>query len=306
MNEQQPSASARDLQLGLAGTGIAVIAWGTSGVIIKAIDMGGLAIGFWRFSLYAIVLLVWMAARGRRLTRRSLFASLPGGISLGLDVTFFFTAVKLTNVVNATTIGSLQPLVVAVFAAKMFGEHIRPRDIAAAIVAIAAVVVIVIESSGTPEWSGAGDLAAVGALFAWSGYFIFSKRSKGVISPQEYTAGTGVWTALICLAIGLAFQQDMSFPSSVDWVPLIALTFGAGILGHSIMNWSLVRVPLWLGSALTLLIPVVGSVTAWIFLDEPLTNVQLAAMAVVVGALASILVSQPRPEPIRAPQVATT
>lgn len=304
MNEQQPSA--RDLQLGLAGTGIAVIAWGTSGVIIKAIDMGGLAIGFWRFSLYAIVLLVWMAARGRRLTRRSLFASLPGGISLGLDVTFFFTAVKLTNVVNATTIGSLQPLVVAVFAAKMFGEHIRPRDIAAAIVAIAAVVVIVIESSGTPEWSGAGDLAAVGALFAWSGYFIFSKRSKGVISPQEYTAGTGVWTALICLAIGLAFQQDMSFPSSVDWVPLIALTFGAGILGHSIMNWSLVRVPLWLGSALTLLIPVVGSVTAWIFLDEPLTNVQLAAMAVVVGALASILVSQPRPEPIRAPQVATT
>jgi drug/metabolite transporter (DMT)-like permease len=173
-------------------------------------------------------------------------------------------------------------------------------------VAIAAVVVIVVESSGTPEWSGAGDLAAVGALFAWSGYFIFSKRSKGVISPQEYTAGTGIWTALICLTIGVAFHQDMSFPSRVDWLPLIGLTFGAGILGHSIMNWSLVRVPLWLGSALTLLIPVVGSVTAWIFLDEPLTNVQLGAMAVVVGALASILVSQPRPEPVRAPQAATT
>lgn len=299
-------SSARDLELGLAGTAIAVIAWGTAGVIIKAIDMGGLAIGFWRFSLYALVLIAWMYARGNRIGRRAMLASLPGGISLGFDVVLFFTAVKLTSVVNATTIGSLQPLVVAVFAAKMFGERIRPTDIVAALVAVAAVVVIVIESSGTPQWSGAGDLAAVGALFCWSGYFIFSKRSKGVVSSQEYTVGTGVWTAVICLIVGVVFQQDMSFPSSPDWLPLLVLTFGAGILGHSVMNWSLVRVPLWLGSTLTLLIPVVGSLTAWIFLDESLTGVQLAAMAVVIAALASIVMTQRKPEPVRAPQAATT
>ncbi len=300
------SSHARDVQLGLIGTGVAVVVWGTSGVIIKAIDMGGLAIGFWRFCLYALALIAWMAARGKRLTWRILVASLPGGISLGLDVVFFFTAVKITNVVNATTIGSLQPLIVAGFAAKMFGEQIRVKDLAAAVVAIVAVAVIVIESSGTPEWSGAGDLAAVGALFSWSGYFIFSKRSKGVLTPQEYTAGTGVWTAAICLTAGIVFKQDMSFPSQANWLPLIALTFGAGILGHSIMNWSLVRVPLWLGSTLTLLIPVVGSVTAWIFLDEPLTGVQLGAMAVVMAALASIVMTQGKPEPVRPPQIATT
>jgi len=300
------SSHSRDVQLGLIGTGIAVVAWGTSGVVIKAIDMGGLAIGFWRFALYALILTGWIVSSGKRIGRRVLIASLPGGISLGFDVVFFFTAVKLTNVVNATTIGSLQPLIVAVFAAKMFGEQVRPKDIAAALVAIAAVIVIVIESSGTPEWSGAGDLAAVGALICWSGYFIFSKRSKGVLTPIEYTAGTGIWTAVICLVVGLAFHQDMSFPSSTNWLPLLALTFGAGILGHSIMNWSLVRVPLWLGSTLTLLIPVVGSLTAWIFLDEALSGVQLAAIAVVIGALASIVMTQGKPEPVRAPQAATT
>ncbi len=298
-------SSSRDIQLGLLGTGVAVLAWGTSGVVIKAIDMGGLAIGFWRFSLYALLLIVWMVGRGTRLSPMIMRASLPGGICLGLDVVFFFTAVKTTSIVNATTIGALQPLVVAGFAARMFGERIRRSDIVAALVAIGAVTVIVIESSGTPEWSGAGDLAAVGALFSWSGYFIYSKRSAGVITPQQYTVGTGVWTALICLATGLVFRQDMSFPSSVDWLPLIALTLGAGILGHSIMNWSLVRVPLWLGSTLTLLIPVVSSLTAWVFLDEPLTGLQLMAMAVVIGGLASIVMSQRRPEPVRAPQIAT-
>ena len=176
----------------------------------------------------------------------------------------------------------------------------------AALIAIAAVVVIVIESSGTPEWSPLGDLLAVGAVFAWSGYFIFSKRSKGVISPQEYTAGTGLWTAIICLVAGLAFGEDMSPPDSGDWLPLLALTFGAGILGHSIMNWSLVRVPLWLGSVLTLLIPVVGAIVAWIFLGEALTAIQIAAIFVVVGALASIVMSQDEPEPVRAPQAPTS
>jgi drug/metabolite transporter (DMT)-like permease len=296
----------RDFELGLLGTAVAVLAWGSSGVVIKAIHMGGLAIGFWRFALYAVVLIGWMTARGTRVDRRVLLAALPGGICLGLDVTFFFTAVKITNVVNATTISALQPLVVAVFAAKMFGERVRPRDLLAAGVAIVAVVVIVVESSGTPEWSGAGDLAAVGALFAWSGYFVFSKRSKGVLSSQEYTAGTGVWTAVICLLVGLASGQDMSVPSASNWLPLLGLTFGAGILGHSIMNWSLVRMPLWLASSLTLLIPVVGSVVAWIFLDESLTVVQLVAMTVVVAALATIVKSQRAPEPVRAPQAATS
>jgi len=294
-----------DVNLGLVGIVVAVMAWGASGAVIKAIDMGGLALGFWRFLIYVLVLAAWMAVRGTALSARAVRASAAGGVSLGLDVVFFFSAVKLTNVVNATTISAMQPIIVAIVAARFFGERIRGRDIVSALVAIAAVVVIVVESSGTPEWSPRGDLLAVGAVFAWSGYFVFSKRSKGVISSQEYTAGTGVWTTAICLVAGFVFGQDMSPPDAGDWLPLLGLTFGAGILGHSIMNWSLVRVPLWLGSVITLLIPVVGAIVAWIFLDEALTAIQIAAMVVVVGALASIVLSQDHPEPVRAPQAPT-
>lgn len=219
---------------------------------------------------------------------------------------FFFTAVKLTTIVNATTIGSLQPLVVAVFAARMFGEQIRLRDIGAALVTICAVIVIVVESSGRPEWNGAGDLAAVGALFAWAAYFVFSKRSRGVITSTEYTAGTGFWTTIVAGIAGLVAGQDMAFPASSEWLPLLVLVLGTGVLGHSVMNWSLVRVPLWLGSTLTLLIPVVSSIAAWIWLGEPLTWIQVVAMMVVIAALGTIVMGQRHPEPVRAPQAATT
>ena len=65
------------------------------------------------------------------------------------------------------------------------------------------------------------------------------------------------------------------------------------------MNWGISKVPLWLSSTLTLLIPVLASIAAWIFLDEALTVPQLIAMGVVVGALAVIVSAQTTPTPLQ-------
>jgi drug/metabolite transporter (DMT)-like permease len=294
-----PSNPRSDHNLGVTAVLVAVTAWGMTSVIIKSIDMGAIAIAFWRFLLYAAMLTGWMIARGARLTRRMLWTAAPGGMLLTGDVLLFFTAVKVTNVVNATTIGALQPLVIAVFATQLFGEHITRREIAAALVAIAGVVVIVTQSAGTPEWSGAGDLAAVGALFCWSGYFVVAKRLSGRLTPIQFTAGTSWWVAVIALPVGFVFGQDMSPPTASDWPYLILLLFVGGVLGHSLMNWGIPRLPLWLSSTLTLLIPVLASLAAWVFLDEPLTAIQLVAMAVVVAALAVIVTAQSAPAPLQ-------
>ena len=294
-----PSIPRSDHNLGLVAVFVAITAWGLTSVIIKSIDMNAIAIAFWRFLLYAVMLTVYMTARGGRLTRRLLWRSAPGGLLLSGDVLLFFTAVKVTNVVNATTIGALQPLVIAIFATQVFGEHITRREVGAALVAIVGVVVVITQSSGTPEWSGAGDLAAFGALFCWSGYFIVAKRTTAVLRPLEFTTGTSWWVAVVALPAGFAFRQDMSPPTGDDWLPLISLLLIGGVLGHALMNWGISRVPLWLSSTLTLLIPVVASLAAWAFLDEPLTVAQLVAMAVVVIALTVIVTAQSQPVPLQ-------
>ena len=115
---RSPADAASDHKLGLDRRSlVADHAHGAcTSVIIKSIDMDAIAIAFWRFLIYAAMLTVWMHVRGGRLTWRLLWLSAPGGLLLSGDVILFFTAVKLTNVVNATTIGALQPLVIAVFA----------------------------------------------------------------------------------------------------------------------------------------------------------------------------------------------
>jgi len=278
--------------LAVFGAAAAVTAWGSAGVVIRHIDMGGLAVAVYRFWIYAIALGVWMGARGTRIDLRILRHTMAGGIALALDVALFFSAVKETTIANATVIGALQPIVVGAVAWRFFGERIRGRQILLAAIALMAVTTVILGGASDNQASLFGDLLAVGALFAWSGYFIFSKASRDVLTPAEFTLGTALWTAALNTPLALLFGQDLSWPTTSDWGWLLLLAFGAGIVGHTAMNWSLVRIPLWLGSTFTLLIPVAGTSLAWLFLDEALKPVQIVAMFVVIGALAALVVDQ--------------
>ncbi len=282
----------KELPAGLVGAVIAVTAWSTGTVIAKHIDMGGLAIAVYRFWFFSLLMVGWMAAKGTPFRFVVLRHSFFGGVALGLDIAFFFSAVKLTNVVNATLIGSLQPIVVGIIAARFFGETIAKRDALWSGVALVGVAGVILASNGTPEWSPEGDVLALAAMFTWSAYFIFSKRSRGVLSSTEYTAGTAIWTALINTPLAFVFGQSLSWPSSNSLFWLLVMTLTSGLIGHSLMNWSLVRIPLWVGSTMTLFIPVASSILAWLFLSESLSVFQAAAMAVVLGALVAIVRGQ--------------
>ena len=291
------AADARDLSRGLVGAGIAVCAWSSGTILAKYIDMGSLAIGFYRFAFFALMIVLWMQVRGTPFRLRILRDSMWGGIALGADIALFFSAVKLTSIVNATIIGAMQPIVVGVIAARFFGERIGLRNAAWSLVALCGTVVVVASGAdeATTDWRG--DLLALAAMLSWSAYFITSKDSKRRMTSTEFTAGTALWTMAICAPLGLAFHQDMSWPTLSNWGWLVLMAVSSGLIGHAMMNWSLVRIPLWVGSTFTLLIPVFSALMAWVVLDEPLSVTQGIAMAVVIGALAIVVHNQAQPAP---------
>ena len=293
--ETAASTGNTDVGRGLLGAGVAVCAWSVGTILAKGIEMGGLALGAYRFWIFGIGLVIWMQVRGMPFSAQVMRKSMWGGLALGADIALFFTAVKETSIVNATIIGSLQPILVGIIAAKFFGERIRKQDALWSLVALAGVFVIVASSADNEVTSLRGDLLAAAAMFSWGGYFIASKQSKKDMSPTEFTAGTSLWTAIICTPLGFAFGQDMSIPSAKNLGLLLVMIAVSGIIGHSLMNWSLVRIPLWVGSTFTLLIPVFSALLAWIFFDEELLAIQAAAMAVVLGSLAVIVRGQSSP-----------
>ncbi len=281
-----------ELSKGLIGAAIAVTAWSAGSVLAKGIDMPGMSLGVYRFTIFSVVMIGWMAGRKQPLRKEMLTKSAWGGLALGLDIALFFSAVKLTTVVNATLIGSLQPILVGVVAAVFFGETIRRSDALWSLLAIAGVFAVVLASNDSAEWSLKGDFLAVAAMLAWGAYFIASKDSKKHLSPTEFTTGTSIWTVAINLPLAMLFGQDLSPPSARSWMGLAAMILISGIIGHVLMNWSLVRIPLWIGSTFTLLIPVAAALMAWLFLGEALTIAQVVPVFIVIFALAMIVRGQ--------------
>lgn len=286
--------------IGLLGAGVAVVVWGASGVVAKSLDMSPPAIAVYRFAMYCTALLIWMSIRKIPISLQMLKTSFPGGVCLAFDVFLYFYAVKHTSITNATLIGALQPVAIMAVSVPLFNERPGRRDVGAAAVAIAGVAAVVIIASGQPSWSGIGDLSAVGAMIAWSSYFVASRKAQQTLSSTAYTAGVSFWTALLNLPVALLSVDGVAWPATDDWPWLLFMTFGVGLLGSSLMNWAITQIPLWLASTMTLIIPIVAAFLAWWFLDEPLTVPQVLAMSVVLGALAVIVIGQsPGPDPDR-------
>ena len=293
------SASATGIAAGL----VAMAAWAASGVMAKGIDLPGMTIILYRMWLYVMVVLAWLALRGERLSLTVLRVAAPGGIALGLDIALFFNAVKTTTIANATVIAALQPALMLALAARFFGERPRRSDVLLSFVALAGVAIVVFGSSGLPDAGATGDLMAVGSLIAWTAYFVFSKATQRHVSSLQYTAATAVWAAVINTPIALVSGQDLSWPGAEHWFWLVLLALVPGLLGHGLMNWSLTRIPVWLGGTLTLAIPVTSTILAWLFIDEEVRALQFAGMGIVIGALAAIVSGSSRstadePDPV--------
>lgn len=280
---------------GIPAAALAMVGWAASGVIAKGIsELGPLAVVFWRMWVYAVIVLIFLKLRGTPLRKESLRVSLRGGISLGADIMLFFTALRLTTVANATVIGSCQPLVMLLIAGRIFGERPKRHNWILALIAIAGVGIVMFGSTGVPGWSPRGDLLAVATVLAWTGYFVFSKLSSQHIESSQYTGATALICALFATPFALASGQVFDMPSANAWMWLLILSVGPGFASHMLMNWALVQIPAWLGSTLTLAIPVTATLMAWAFLGEQIAVLQLAGMAVVLFALGGIVLGQPK------------
>ena len=270
-----------------------MVGWAASGVIAKGIsELGALAVVFWRMWIYAAIVLLFLKMRGTPLRRESLRVSWRGGIALGADIMLFFTALRLTTVANATVIGSCQPLIMLLIAGRIFGERPRRQDWGMAAVAIIGVGLVMFGSTGIPGWSPRGDLLSVATVVAWTAYFVFSKLSSRHIESSQYTGATALICALFATPFALASGQVFDMPSANAWMWLVVLSVGPGFTSHMLMNWALGQIPAWLGSTLTLGIPVTATIMAWVFLGEEVAAIQFLGMAVVLLALGVIVLGQ--------------
>ena len=91
---------------------IAMLSVSSSPIIGRLLeDVSPIQVSFWRMLIGGILLWgISLFFKQKPLNKSTRFKTCIFGILLGLHFYFFFTAIKLTNIANATLLGTIAPL----------------------------------------------------------------------------------------------------------------------------------------------------------------------------------------------------
>ncbi len=289
------SARARENRAeGVAGVVAAVAAWGFGPIFIKLIELPSLTLALYRLWLGFAVMAAVAVATARRITREDARTAAAGGLLFGANVTFFVSAIKHTSVADASLITALAPVLILVVAGPMFGERIAFRDLVLTAVILGGVGLVVLGSSGSPEWSILGDLFAVGALVSWAAYFVATKRARIRMGTVEYQTVVMLTASLVVTPYVLLSGAEWVQPGGDDWLWLALFVLVPGAVGHLLMSWSHRYVDVSTSSLIVVAQPVVSAVAAAVVLGESLGTLQLLGGATVLVAI-GVLIRGHRP-----------
>lgn len=209
-----------------------------------------------------------LRADGRRMT----VAVVAGG---AIGPVLLVAGLARIEAASASILLNLELLATVALAATLFREHLGRRVIAGAgLVGMAGALLV-----GEPGAQlSMGALFIAGACACWGLDNCVTARIDH-LAPEHVVAAKGFVAGSLSLALGLALGSDVTAiaPGQV----VAALAIGAAGYGLSITLW--VKGARNLGAARAQVIfataPFVGAVVAWTVLGEPVTAVQLFAMA---------------------------
>ena len=271
---------------------VALVAVSTSGPLIAAAAVPAMAIAFWRNALATGLLLpaALLTCREelRRLDRREWRLAALAGVLLALHFAAWTPALSYTSVASATALVATQP----VWAALISGMRGVPVGRAVWLGIAVAMSGAVLLTGVDLQLSGQallGDLLALaGGAFA-ALYMTAGSEVRRSVSTTTYTLLCYATTAAVLLVVCLVFRQPLTGYDADDWLKLVALTLGAQLLGHSLLNRVLRNVgPTVVSMLLLLEIPGAAALAA-AFLGQRPPALALPAALLLVAGLALVI-----------------
>jgi drug/metabolite transporter (DMT)-like permease len=275
---------------------IAVGAVSTSGPLITsaAAVVPALAIAFWRNAMACAVLVPASLLRRldelRAMRRREWLLGVAAGVLLAGHFGTWVPSLTLTTVASATALVTTQPIWQAMLA-RAGGGQVPRRAWVGIWLAVAGAAWLSGADLGLSGRQLLGDLlAVVGAVFA-AGYVAVGAEVRRSVSTITYTAVCYGTTAVVLAALCLVGRLDLVGYPAIGWAKLVALTVGAQLLGHSLVNATLrTTSPTVVALALLLEVPGAALIAAvWLgqvppAVDWPAAALLLAGIAVVLTA----------------------
>ena len=266
---------------------VVIVAWGVNFVIIK-VGLDGvppMLLGALRFMLAAFPAILFI--RRPDMPLRWLLAY---GLTISLgQFAFLFSAMYVGMPAGlASLVLQAQAFFTLGFAALFIGETVRRSSLIGLVVAAAGLLLIGSESGRA--FTLAGFVLTLCAAAMWGLGNVVTKRI-GKVNLVSLVVWGSLIPPLPFLALSLILEGPAQIEAALRSISLSSLlaiaylAFIATLLGYGLWSRLLSRYPATQVAPFSLLVPVVGLSSAWLFLGEALSAVQWAGAAIVMLGL---------------------
>lgn len=212
------------------------------------------------------------------------------GIILSFHFSTWFQSLRMTTVAASVVLVDSSPIFTAILSTIILGESLRRRSWIGVIIAVFGAVFLAWgDFGGTNITALLGDLLALsGALFL-ALYFIGGRRFAKGMPITVYTSIVYLFAAITTLFLCIPFGYNVLVFQPTEVAIFIALAIFPTVLGHSVNNYLLTKVPAYVVSSAVLGEPIGATIlAAIIFLQFP-TIITLIGFFVILAGVAIVL-----------------
>lgn len=224
-----------------------------SGIFVRLINAGAIAIGFYRLSFavpfFAAIVLLKHREEMRNVTIKQAAGCMLGGLFLAGHYFTWFTAVSHTTIASAFVICNLSPIIILIITALIFREKTTAKAVTGVVIALIGAAII---TGGDYSFAGKaifGDVMAFfGALF-YALYFLVGRRMRKEINAPVYVfiVFTTCWAVFLIGMLGTGTTFTGYSAADFMWLFLFAMVCSIG--AHAVFNWCLAHVsPLYIST----------------------------------------------------------
>ena len=280
--------------LALVSLIILMIVWGSTFLVTKEAvkELPPFTLGALRFVIATGVLgLIGAIRSGRAILRRpmplrQLFLLALSGVALFIVALNY--AMLWGSVTQAAIIYALTPAAVAIAAVIALKEKLSRRRVVGIGLSIAGVL-LVIGVGGKSATAPQPFLAAIAMLVVVTGWAVYTVVAKQVTNPDQVAVMTWIMAtgALLLLPFAAWELARNGWPSvsAAGWVGIIFLGVVASGLAYLVYNWTLGYLEASVVGVISNLDPIVGVLSAVIFLGEVLGPLQIVGGVAAMGGM---------------------
>ncbi|MEV0440368.1 EamA family transporter [Streptomyces spectabilis] len=265
--------------VGLVLAGAVTVQFGSAVAALLFPRAGALGTVALRVAFAAVLLLVVTRPRLRGHPRADWAVAVGYGLALGGMNILFYQAIDRIPLGAAVTLEVLGPLLLSVVASR------RAASLLWAGLALTGVFLLGQGQGGFGRLGAVGVACALGAGAMWAAYIVFSARAGARFPRLDALAIAMTVAMLVSLPLGIGAAGGTLLEPGVLALGLAIAVMSSGV-PYALELLALRRLPAATFAVLTSLSPALAALAGYLVLDQGLSPLQCAAIALVVAASA--------------------